>query len=354
MVTIEYKTRNKDKMTNRKREVNKYKFARYADDFVITSQTKENLEDLIPMLESWLKQRGLTLNKQKTQIRDIRKEGFSFLGFDIRQSKSTTLRIGSNRYERKAHKMRINARPNAKRTPSPNARPKEEESYSCFIKPGKKETKEFLAKIRGYLKNEARVLSFDTVLKRLNSKIRGWLNYYRFVCSKKTFQKIRKEVLDAIYRFLRRKHPLKPWKWIKRKYYTTVDKDPHNPYAKTNGKRKREEILINAAKDVPIIRYEKVKGTNSPFDPTLTEYWHKRQTKWGKTKFAKGSKYEQVYTRQKGKCPICGLPICMNEAFEVHHILPIRDGGNNSAKNLTILHRHCHKAKHKHLHSRVD
>ncbi|NEO01594.1 MAG: hypothetical protein F6K50_41280 [Moorea sp. SIO3I7] len=328
--------------------------ARYADDFVITSQTKENLEKIIPKLEDWLKQRGLTLNKQKTNIRDIRKEGFSFLGFDIRQSKSTTLRLGSNRYKRKAHKMRINAKPNAKRIPSPNAKPKEEECYSCFIKPGKKETKEFLTKIREYLKKEGRVLSFDVVLKKLNSKIRGWLNYYRFVCSKKTFQKIRKEVLDAIYRYLRRKHHRKPWKWIKRKYYMTVDQDSHNPYAEIKGKRKKKEILINAAKDVPIIRYEKVKGTNSPFDPSLTKYWNKRQTKWGKARFAKGSKYEQIYTRQKGICPICGQPICMEEEFEVHHILPIRDGGNNSNKNLSILHQHCHKAKHKHLHSRVD
>ncbi|NEO45080.1 MAG: hypothetical protein F6K55_13490 [Moorea sp. SIO4A3] len=354
MVTTTYKTRTRGKIINKKREVKKYKFARYADDFVITSQTKENLEEIIPQLEEWLELRGLSLNKQKTQIRDIRKEGFTFLGFDIRQHKSTILRLGSNRYKRKTHKMRMNAKPNAKRIPAPNAKLKEEVTYSCFIKPGKKETQEFLNKIREYIKNEGRVLSFDKVLRGLNSRIRGWLNYYRFVCSKKTFQKIRKDVLDAIYRHLRRRHPKKPWKWIKRRYYKTVDNDHHNPYSSTRGGRKKEEVLINAGKDVPIIRYEKVKGTNSPFDPTLTEYWSKRQTKWGKTKFAKGSKYEQIYTRQKGKCPICGLPICMNEAFEVHHILPIRDGGNNSAKNLTILHRHCHKAKHKHLHSRVD
>ncbi|NEQ82760.1 MAG: hypothetical protein F6K26_21705 [Moorea sp. SIO2I5] len=354
METITYKTRNRGKDIKNKKEVNKYKFARYADDFIITSQTRENLEEIIPQLESWLAQRGLKLNKAKTQIRDIRKEGFSFLGFDIRQFKGKTLRYGSNRYKRFAHKMRINAKPNAKRIPSPNAKLKEEECYSCFIIPGKKETKEFLTNIREYLKNEGRVLSFDTVLNRLNSQIRGWLNYYRFVCSKKTFSKIRKEVLDAIYRYLKRKHPKKSWKWIKRKYYTKIDQDPHNPYADIKGKRKNREVLVNAAKDVPIIRFEKVKGKNSPFDPTLIEYWKKRQTKWGKTKFALGSKYEQIYTRQKGICPICGKPICLDEAFEVHHIVPIRDGGNNSKANLIILHQHCHKAKNKHLHKRVD
>ncbi|NEP55412.1 MAG: hypothetical protein F6K65_44195 [Moorea sp. SIO3C2] len=169
METITYKTRNRGKDIKKKKEVNRYKFARYADDFVITSQTKENLEKVIPTLETWLAQRGLKLNKAKTQIRDIRKEGFSFLGFEIRQFKSTTLRFGSNRYERKAHKMRMSVKPNAKRIPSPNAKPKEEESFSCFIRPGRKETKEFLTNIREYLKNEGRVLSFDTVLKKVTA-----------------------------------------------------------------------------------------------------------------------------------------------------------------------------------------
>ncbi|NEO92896.1 MAG: hypothetical protein F6K56_22755 [Moorea sp. SIO3G5] len=246
--------------------------------------------------------------------------------------------------------MKLNAKPGAKRTPSPCARPKDEVCYSCFIKPGRRETKEFLNKLREFLKNEGRVLSFDKVIAKLNSKIRGWINYYRFLCSKSTFNKIRKEVLDAIYRYLRRKHPNKPWKWIKRKYYKVIDKDRHNPYSASDG-RKKEEVLINAAKDAPIIRYEKVKGSNSPFDPTLKDYWNKRLTKWGKTKFAKGSKYEQIYTRQKGICPICGLPVRMEDMFEVHHIIPVKKGGNNSVKNLMILHKHCHKAKHKHLHA---
>ncbi len=306
------------------------------------------MDEIIPELEIKLKEKGLELNKNKTKIRNVKDEGFTFLSFDIRQYKSNTLRIGSNRYKRKSQK--IVAKPGAKRTPSIKARPKDEECYSCIIKPGKKETKEFLNQIREYLKNNARTMSFDKVIKILNSKIRGWLNYYRFVGSKETFSKVRKEGLDTIYRYLRRKHSNKTWKWIKRKYYKVVDEDKLNPYAIVKGKRKKEEILINAAKDVPIIRYEKVKGTNSPLDPELTEYWKKRQTKWGKTNFAKGSKYERIYTEQKGICPVCGVIISREDLFEVHHINPIKNGGNNSAKNMIMLHKHCHKAKHKMLH----
>ncbi|NEQ88602.1 MAG: HNH endonuclease [Moorea sp. SIO2I5] len=35
---------------------------------------------------------------------------------------------------------------------------------------------------------------------------------------------------------------------------------------------------------------------------------------------------------------------------QLHHIIPIKQGGNNGNRNLQILHSHCHKAKHKKLH----
>ncbi|NEO17564.1 MAG: hypothetical protein F6K59_36365 [Moorea sp. SIO3F7] len=347
---IDYTTRSRGKTINKKKEVDKYRFARYADDFVITSQTKENLEEIIPRVEKWLRKRGLELNREKTKIRNIIEEGFSFLGFQIQQRKTKTLRLDSKRYKKKARKMLKNLKPNAIRIPTPNAKIREEICYSCIITPDQEEVKRFLKEIRSILKNEARALNTEDVIKKLNPKIRGWLNYYRFVCSKKTFNNVRYKILSSIYRYLKRQHPKKAWKWIKRKYFKTIDKDTLNFFTISSGKRKKEEILVNAAKDVPIIRFEKVKGNSSPFDPDLKEYWKKRKTKWGKSKFAKGSKYEKVYIHQKGICPICNLPIELDDNFEVHHTIPIKGGGNSETKNLQILHSHCHKAKHKKLH----
>ena len=349
-----YSTINRGKRITKYKKEGKYKFARYADDFVVMSQKKEYLEEILPIIQEWLGKRGLRLNEDKTTIKDIRTEGFSFLGFDIRQLPTKTLREGSNRYHRIVRKMATDVKPGAKRVRlTPNSKLKDEEVYSCIIKPGKKETNQLLQEIREYLKGAARSHSFEIVIQKLNYKLRGWLNYYRYVCSKKTFSRIRYEVLNAIYRYLKRKHPQKSWKWIHEKYYKTIDKDKNNPYAKSTGKRKKEEVLINAAKDVPIIRYEKVKGGYSPLDPEQSEYWSKRKTKMGKTRFAEGSKYEKIYKKQKGICPVCGEPIDLEDDFELHHIIPIKDGGTNADKNLVFLHKHCHKAKHKQLHFQV-
>ncbi len=58
----------------------RFGFIRYADDFVVTARRKEDLEKFKPVIEDWLKQRGLILNETKTRIVSI-KDGFNFLGF---------------------------------------------------------------------------------------------------------------------------------------------------------------------------------------------------------------------------------------------------------------------------------
>ena len=58
---------------------------RYADDFIITSRTKERLENEVkPLVENFLKERGLTLSVEKTKITHI-EEGFDFLGWNFRK-----------------------------------------------------------------------------------------------------------------------------------------------------------------------------------------------------------------------------------------------------------------------------
>lgn len=59
-------------------------FIRYADDFLVTAKTREELETIIPYLESWLKLKGLELSPEKTRVVHIN-EGFNFLGFNIRR-----------------------------------------------------------------------------------------------------------------------------------------------------------------------------------------------------------------------------------------------------------------------------
>ena len=57
---------------------------RYADDFIITCENRETLENEIkPLVAEFMAERGLTLSEEKTVITNIR-DGFDFLGFNIR------------------------------------------------------------------------------------------------------------------------------------------------------------------------------------------------------------------------------------------------------------------------------
>lgn len=56
---------------------------RYADDFVVFCETKEDALKSAEILTEWLKERGLTLSKEKTRIVHL-SEGFNFLGFNVR------------------------------------------------------------------------------------------------------------------------------------------------------------------------------------------------------------------------------------------------------------------------------
>ncbi|KIL02600.1 DNA polymerase, partial [Stutzerimonas stutzeri] len=71
--------------TARKRKPFKIHVVRYADDFIITGATKAVLQHQVrPAIEAFLKERGLELSDEKTQITHI-SQGFDFLGQNVRK-----------------------------------------------------------------------------------------------------------------------------------------------------------------------------------------------------------------------------------------------------------------------------
>src|SRR6185312_10085187 len=69
----------------------KVNFVRFADDFIITGYSKELLEkEIKPLVETFLKERGLELSPEKTVITHI-EDGFDFLGQNVRKYHGTLL-----------------------------------------------------------------------------------------------------------------------------------------------------------------------------------------------------------------------------------------------------------------------
>ncbi|MBO0794284.1 MAG: hypothetical protein J2P36_25505 [Ktedonobacteraceae bacterium] len=66
---------------------------RYADDFCVFCETKEDAQAVIETLTEWLATRGLTLSAEKTRIVHL-EEGFDFLGFTIKQHPSARSKAG--------------------------------------------------------------------------------------------------------------------------------------------------------------------------------------------------------------------------------------------------------------------
>jgi RNA-directed DNA polymerase len=63
----------------------KINFVRFADDFIVTGQSKEVLENEVkPLVEQFMKDRGLTLSQEKTLVTHI-EDGFDFLGQQVRK-----------------------------------------------------------------------------------------------------------------------------------------------------------------------------------------------------------------------------------------------------------------------------
>jgi len=284
-----------------------YGFIRYADDFIITAKSREDIEAIIPTLQEWLKERGLELSQEKTNISHV-EEGFNFLGFNIRQFKG-----------------------------------------KCLIKPQKEKVKTFLKNIRKWLK-EHKHASPEAVIEYLNPILRGWGNYYRHGVSKQVFSYVDHQIWKLLWKWSLTRHPNKRKKWVARKYFKTLQGRKWVFSATVNDERGNKEIAIFRLSDIPIERHVKVKGTASPDDPELTKYWQDRMTRYGKTYWEKGTKLYKVATNQNWSCPICGDHLLNGEKLHTHHIVQRKNGGTDKEENLIHLHQACHR----HVHSKGD
>jgi RNA-directed DNA polymerase len=290
----------KDKWGNRL----KLGFVRYADDFIVTSRDKENLEDALIQIKQWLSKRGLEINEEKTRIIHI-KDGFNFLGFNLRQYKGKLL-----------------------------------------IKPQKEKVLQFCREI-GRIISSCATWTQQNLINKLKPILLGFANYYRGVVSKKTFSYINHRVVIYLYRWAKRRHPNKGKKWVKNRYFHRVEGNDWTfaTWGTDSRGRRKFYSLCNISK-IPIIRHVKVTGNNSPDDPQLKKYWETRNNKLGKIYWAKGSKYEQIAKSQNFKCPVCGSYLFNGEEIETHHREPVVKGGLNDSENLIHLHVMCHKQTH--------
>ena len=216
----------------------KVNLVRYADDFVITGGTKELLADRVkPLVETFLRERGLELSPEKTRITHI-DEGFDFLGQNLRKYRGKLL-----------------------------------------IKPSRKNQQTFLHKI-GQLIKLHRGSSQSVLIERLNPVIRGWSRYHQHIVASQVFHKIDHQIWHKLWCWAKRRHSNKNLRWIKARYWRSVG---HNQWtfcceaAGGTSSEKPKLLTLAKASDTKIVRHCKVKSEAHPYDPAWHDYFAKRK-----------------------------------------------------------------------------
>lgn len=281
---------------------------RYADDFVAICSSKEEAENMYELLKPYLDKRGLELAEEKTKITHI-DEGFNFLGFNIRRYKITTSKSG--------HKV--------------------------LIKP----SKESIKKAKKTLSDTAKFVRGNNIgmfIDKLNPIITGTANYWSTQVAKRIFNNMDFHLWNIQYKCLRRLHPLKNGKWIKKRYYKP-DK---------TGQSKNNWILTDPISGnqltlfswKSIVRHEPIKFKSSPFDKNLKRYFDRRDIR----EFERDNVAlrQKLAKKQNYKCPLCGYSIIDGkEGLERHHKIPKVKGGNDTIKNQQLVHISCHIDHHR-------
>jgi RNA-directed DNA polymerase len=145
-------------------------------------------------------------------------------------------------------------------------------------------------------------------------------------------------------RHTRRMHPKKSKDWRHQRYWGRLHLERADPWV--FGAKQTGAYLLKFSW-FPIERHTLVKGTSSPDDPRLKDYWTKRQA--AKAKDLTFSK-QKLAKRQKGRCPECGESLFNDEELQVHHLLARSLGGKDAYSNLVLVHLLCHQ----HIHAATE
>jgi RNA-directed DNA polymerase len=213
----------------------KVHFVRYADDFIITGASKEVLEMKVkPAVVAFLKERGLELSDEKTRITHI-DDGFDFLGFNVRKYAGKLL-----------------------------------------IKPSKAAVKSFLERIRELIRANVATKTEDLIW-QLNTKLRGWTNYFRHVVAKETFSYVDHQVFLVLIAWINRRHPNKSARWKRQRYFRSEDRRNCVFFASVRDASGKVTCLdLFQAASVPIVRHIKIQAQATPYDPAFTDYFARR------------------------------------------------------------------------------
>ena len=274
---------------------NKVYLCRYADDFIITGATKEILENEVkPLVEQFLEERGLKLSQEKTMITHVT-EGFDFLGQNIRKYRKILL-----------------------------------------IKPSKKSIQSLKEKLKEAIR-QYRCQSLK-MIQKINTILRGWGNYHRFVSSKKTFSKLDNHIFWLLWNWAKKQHPNKGSKWIAKRYFHKIGSNKW-VFSIKNKEKYETRFLLSS---IPIRKYYSIKGLANPYDCNWKGYFEARKN--FDFQYKHFATFETLHKKQDGTCPLCQQEIEVPKKGIIHFPKDnIATDKTVCFNNAVLVHKDCHK-----------
>ncbi|MGE7769796.1 group II intron reverse transcriptase/maturase [Viridibacillus arvi] len=319
-------------------------YIRYADDWIILTDSLQNAERLKKKCEKYLKTNlDLNLSAKKTLITDVRETKVKFLGFTIKAGKQ---RSGGNQ---------IVARliPDMEKV---SRKVNEIQKIIRFIRTRKSETEKALD------------------IEKINSKIVGLTNYYRIGIAKDIFGTIDNRLEKTAYKTwvnMHGKYKAKGYKVPVSEFGNRIDR--HKGYSMKNFMVMVDDVKVGITMGkITKIEYAKVfKQEMSPYTVEGRELYEKKSGNKARlisrpnlidtddlyvminsehTNHKYNLEYflnrEYAYNRDIGKCKICEIEIYSGN-YHCHHINPFLPLDKiNKVHNLASLCKACHMLVH--------
>lgn len=335
-----YPYAHKEKKFDRLRKTTRLKetyLVRYADDWVLITNSRRNAERWKYRITKYLKERlKLTLSEQKTLITDIRKRPIKFLGFEIKAIKGKA---------KKGHILV--SKPNQQRL---------EEKVN--------EVHKTIKKIKRATKKEDLIHWINLI----NAKIRGIIQYYESTTRVNVYLKKYADKLHyAAYLKLRNHGGYKlpanevdNLRSVHENYRTKIPTIEYNglkigvtridfcKWKKAKNKSPKETPYTEFGREMYMKRTGK-KTVKVRADELLSLNWSKiiRIGHRGKLyNFEYFMNRAYAFNRDKGKCRVCKGEL-WGEDIHIHHINPSLPMDEvNRVPNLASLHVKCHQMIH--------
>jgi RNA-directed DNA polymerase len=159
-----------------------FRLTRWADDFVVLCQTREEAQRALARAERFLREElGVERQPQKTRIVQV-SQGFEFLGYKVKQG--TGHRLPASKRRSRAHPQNL------------------------YAIPREKSVKRFQEQSRALTRRKA-PLKLREVIERINPVIRGWGHFDHKADVRRLFPRLDRWIEPRLYAFLakRWRHP---------------------------------------------------------------------------------------------------------------------------------------------------